>query len=68
MPSLSDGTARRLHARRTLAPRTQPVNRVWDGPHHLLRAAACWLWPEQISSPRARTPYLGAPPRRWPYE
>jgi hypothetical protein len=68
MSSLSDGTARHLPAGRTQAPRTQPVKRLWAGAHRLLRAAAPWLWPEHVTSPQARTPYLGAPPRHWPYE
>jgi hypothetical protein len=32
----------------------------------VLRTTLRWLCPEPIAAPGAATPYLGAPPRRWP--
>lgn len=52
----------------TEAPVAAPaiVRRTEAGLGPVLRTTLRWLCPEPICAPGAATPYLGAPPRRWP--
>jgi hypothetical protein len=55
------------HRARTEEPAASAIaRRTGAGLAPVLRTTLRWLCPEPISAPGAATPYLGAPPRRWP--